>query len=81
MLQTGPSSIEHASLHQVSAKDNGDSIPGVTLDTARQFLMDLLDEIVRGELQPDKLPVAISASGLMKSHESGVPFLLADAIW
>lgn len=58
-----------------------ETIPGVTQDLACRFLMDLLDQVVLGRLEPEKLGTAVAAAGLSKDKMESLPHVIADAVW
>ncbi|RMZ55769.1 hypothetical protein APUTEX25_005810, partial [Auxenochlorella protothecoides] len=65
----------------VVASDVAETIPGVTQELACGFLMDLLEQVVLGQLEPGKLDTALAAAGLTKHKAASLPLMIADAVW
>lgn len=64
---------------QVMPSDVGATIPGVTQDNVRQFIFELVRASASGQLNTEKFPIAVQASGI--EFNDTLSLVIADALW
>ena len=64
---------------QIVPSDVGVTSPNITAENRRQFILELVKSVVKGDLECSKFNVALQASGTEVTPD--VSEVIADALW